>query len=510
MRTERELKFVADRETLRIALTIPLPGKMTHAPVSQALKSTYFDTETLGLMRHGVSLRVRQLGEECVLGVKKNAHAHGGYFEREEDEAPLPSSKVDLNVLDRKVSSKLRRIVGKKGLAPRFGSDIRRTLKTFRFHGADIEVALDEGFLFAGNRQEPIDEIELELKAGEPAVLFEFGLALVDALPLTPSVLSKAERAAELLSGDPPEPVGSTSPALAPDMRAEEAISVLFRTCFSQFLGNLPVLERGDSIEAVHQMRVAMRRLRPAFGLVYRLSSSAEFDALRAESKRIGTLLGQARDWDVFVQTIRDGRLPGFTDAPGFDKFVEVAKSRAEASHEAVMQLANDRTVARFALRLERFVALCGWRGEVRGDRPDWLSKPVVDFAIKSLDRLHRRLLRRGKGFGGQSSGERHALRIAAKHLRYAVEFFASLFHPHSAERYIQKAQALLDLLGQRNDETIALGLIKKLDFATDAQLSHAVGFAAGWCAHSGGGDELTLRKAWRALRDAEPFWRGG
>ena len=89
-----------------------------------------------------------------------------------------------------------------------------------------------------------------ELKTGEPAALFEFGLALVDALPLTPSVLSKAGRAAELLSGKPPEPVRSASPPLASDMPAEEAISVVFQSCFSQFLGNLPVLERGDSIEA--------------------------------------------------------------------------------------------------------------------------------------------------------------------------------------------------------------------------------------------------------------------
>ena len=237
-------------------------------------------------------------------------------------------------------------------------------------------------------------------------------------------------------------------------MPAEEAISVVFQSCFSQFLGNLPVLERGDSIEAVHQMRVAMRRLRSAFGLVYRLSPSPEFDALRTESKRIGTLLGQARDWDVFVQTIRDGPLPGFADAPGFDKFIRVAQSKAEAAHGAVTRLANDRTVARFALRLDRFVGLRGWRGDPQSDRSDWLSESIVDFAIKSLNRLHRRLLRRGKGFRSQSLGERHALRIAAKHMRYAVEFFGSLFHPHSAaERYIDKAQALQDLLGQMDLE---------------------------------------------------------
>ena len=173
-------------------------------------------------------------------------------------------------------------------------------------------------------------------------------------------------------------------------------------------------------------------------------------------------------------------------------------------------QLANDRTVARFALRLDRFVALRGWRGDAQRDPPDWLSEPVVEFAIKSLSRLHRRLLRRGKGFRSQSPGERHALRIAAKHMRYAVEFFGSLFHPHSAERYIDIAQALQDLLGQQNDATIALGLVKTLDFGADAELAYAVGIAAGWYARSSGGDEPALRKAWRSLRNAEPFWREG
>ena len=172
-------------------------------------------------------------------------------------------------------------------------------------------------------------------------------------------------------------------------------------------------------------------------------------------------------------------------------------------------QLAKDGTAGRFALSLERFVALRGWRDSSEDDQLDRLAEPVVDFAIKSFDRLHRRLLRRGKGFSGQDPGQRHALRIATKHMRYAVEFFSSFFHQHSCERYIEKAQALQDLLGQQNDARVALGLIKTLDFAADAQLAYAVGFAAGWCAHSGGGDELKLRKTWRSLRKAETFWRG-
>lgn len=508
MHAERELKFVADRATLETALTLPLPGAIIRGPVSQALKSTYFDTKALELMRHGISLRVRQSGGKCILGVKRDGRAHGGYFEPDEEEALLRTPKVDLNVLDRKRSSELRDIIGKKTLSPRFGSDIQRTLMTLRFHDADIEVALDEGFLFAGERREPTEEIELELKSGEPVALFDFGLALVDTLPLRPSTLSKAARAAELLSSKPRAPVCSTAPALARNISAEETLAALLQSCLSHFLGNLSVLEQGELIEAIHQMRVAIRRLRSAFGLVHG-DASPEFDALRAESKRIGSLLGQARDWDVFVQTIRDRPLPGFTNSPGFNKIVGLAQSRARAAHGAVRQLTKDGTVGRFALSLERLVALRGWRDSAEDGQLDWLAEPGVDFATKNLDRLHRRLLRSGKGFSGQGPRQRHALRIATKHMRYAVEFFGSFFPSHSCKRYIEKAQALQDLLGQQNDATVALSLIKTLDFAVDAQLAYAVGFTAGWCAHSGGDNEPKLRKTWRSLRKSETFWRG-
>ena len=105
---------------MRTALTIPLPGEMTHRPVSQALKTTYFDTDAFDLMRRGISLRVRQSGKDYVLSIKRDAGAHGVYFLRDEEEAPLPSATFDLNVLDGRISSDLREIVG----------DIRANFKT--------------------------------------------------------------------------------------------------------------------------------------------------------------------------------------------------------------------------------------------------------------------------------------------------------------------------------------------------------------------------------------------
>ena len=85
----------------------------------------------------------------------------------------------------------------------------------------------------------------------------------------------------------------------------------------------------------------------------------------------------------------------------------------------------------------------------------------------------------------------------------------ASFTQPRLVERYAEKAAALQDLLGERNDATIALRLIHTLDFRSDAQFAYAAGVAAGWRARGGLGEEPALRKAWRSLRRAEPFWRG-
>ena len=95
------------------------------------------------------------------------------------------------------------------------------------------------------------------------------------------------------------------------------------------------------------------------------------------------------------------------------------------------------------------------------------------------------------------------------KHMRYATEFFGSLFKPDSAvERYAHRAAALQDRLGELNDAMIAQGLIKELDFDADPELAYAAGVAVGWCALASVGDAAALSKAWRSLLKADRYWR--
>ncbi len=506
---ERELKFIADRKTLKAAVSAPFLGGEAGPPTWRELRSVYFDDDDGDLSRARVALRVRHVDGGWVMGLKRAGSEDRGAFEREETEAPSPSGEPDLLLFDEAIAREVTDLTGSKPLKPRFGSEIRRAARTVETNGAAIEVAFDEGFLFAGERREPTAEIELELKSGAPAALFGLGLELVDAFPVTLGLRSKAERAHALLSAEPAQPAHAEDPALRSDMTLDEAIADLMRNCLAHFLGNLPALDSSAAVEAVHQMRVAMRRLRSALGLFGRAFPCAEFEALRAESGRIAAVLGEARDWDVFVERLSDGDLKRFAEEPGFDALRASAEAKAAAGHAAVTRLAGEKTVARFVLRLERLAAARGWRDGAGGETLAALEEPIEAFAVRWLEALDHKVRRRGRHFRSLTPEARHALRIAMKHMRYATEFFGGLFHPKAAaERYAEKAAALQDLLGELNDAAIALRLVKGLGPTKTTQAAYAAGVVAGWCARAREGDVVALRKAWRDVLHAPPFWR--
>jgi inorganic triphosphatase YgiF len=110
-RPERELKFIANRDTFKTAVALPLLGEASDS-AARALKSVYFDTESLDLMRRRIALRVRRMEGRCIIGVKKGMHSDGSHFERDEVEAPSPTPEVDLSLLDKETAEGLRSVIG--------------------------------------------------------------------------------------------------------------------------------------------------------------------------------------------------------------------------------------------------------------------------------------------------------------------------------------------------------------------------------------------------------------
>jgi CHAD domain-containing protein len=175
----------------------------------------------------------------------------------------------------------------------------------------------------------------------------------------------------------------------------------------------------GGAIEArdpeyLHQLRVGIRRLRTVLRV---------FKAKRLERRlrKLTKVLGEARDWDVFVGG-RQGQ-GGARGAGTLPRSLSSAEFRAFSSRRSI------------------------GRGQSR-------ARAARRFAAGALDRLHRKVLRRARAIDWRKPKRRHAVRIAVRRLRYGCDFFSPCFK--DAARYLRGLSDLQDLLGDLNDIAVA------------------------------------------------------
>ena len=171
--------------------------------VRSKLVSTYYDKPTLALHRERLSLRVRKQGSEFVQTVKAENPTQADILERKEWEDQIPSKRPVLDAP--KTGKRLPDTVRGEELRPVFTTTVTRTvIEISPGPSARIEAAIDEGEIRTskGDAVEPISEIELELKNGDPRVIFDAALQLLEAAPIRIETRSKAERGYRLLGTD--------------------------------------------------------------------------------------------------------------------------------------------------------------------------------------------------------------------------------------------------------------------------------------------------------------------
>ena len=185
---EIELKFRMPPGAAEQVLQHP----MLQGPERTAqLRSVYFDTPDGALRGRGLGLRLRDTGEGFVQTVKHDDGSGG--IERGEWECFTPDEALDGDALARTPAGKA--LGGRIGdLRPVFATSVERRMRVRCEGDTVIEVSFDSGEVSSGDRREPISEVELELKEGQPAALFDLGRQLVRATPLRLSFESKAER----------------------------------------------------------------------------------------------------------------------------------------------------------------------------------------------------------------------------------------------------------------------------------------------------------------------------
>ena len=221
--------------------------------------SVYFDDRHRTLQKKGLSLRVRQIGERRIQTIKAS-NGHAGPIDRGEWEAVVTASRPDLAAAR---GTPLERVLAKlrDPLEPLFETRVSRTAFPVQFGNSDITFSLDQGRIDTGKSTAPICELELELKNGSAGDLFQFARQLDEKIPLELSYETKSGRGYSLLDESSADAGKAHEVALQSGMSCAETFRVIAHECLRHIMQNREGIVEGEA-EALHQMRIAVRRFR--------------------------------------------------------------------------------------------------------------------------------------------------------------------------------------------------------------------------------------------------------
>ncbi len=477
--TETELKFqVPDGRRDAVA------AALRRGRVRQLrLVAFYVDTPDRKLAAAGIALRLRREGRRWVQTLKGRGH---GMFSRFEHELPVAAPAagaipdIDLNrFAGTPAGDALAAALGEDGTALQviFTTDVRRTLRLMKSGASVIEVALDEGFLQAGEVSRSLCELEFELKSGTLGDLLALARRWVPRFELWLDVRTKADRGDQLARNQPYGPVvfaGDGAVPLEKSIQVDAALRRMVAACLAHLLPNAAELARGTAVaEHLHQARVALRRLRTALQGFADAGTAAE-SAWNEQLKALFDPLGAARDRDALQAWLLPALQAAGLPAPqlpalAIDGVDPGAAFRTAAANDLMLQL------IRYA----------------RGS-PDAASPVLRPLAAQRLRGQQRRLREDADAFAGMHGAERHAVRKRLKRFRYSVELTAALWSPKVVGGLLAAVRPAQQRLGQLNDLAVAQQL-----FTTRDPMTAGDWFARGWLAAT---IDASLPAAGRAL----------
>ncbi|MFO7703660.1 MAG: CYTH domain-containing protein [Halopseudomonas sp.] len=291
---ETEIKLRATPETLAAVQAHPLvQARQQGQWQTGTLYNQYFDTPARDLAAAKVALRVRRDGDQFIQTLKSRGHSVAGLSERNEWDWPLQQPELDRALLDDTCWPDALAGLDKNLLQPIFTTDFERTkvMLVWQREGqaVEVEAALDQGRVLAGQAQEIISEIELEIRTGPAAALLEMALELSADLPLMPCDISKAERGYRLFD------------AASYDLRlhaggwqAESTVDEVITASGMQLLGHSQRLaeqyRHAGQWRLFRELTVTLTALRASFG-VYDLALPRS--SVQAFVQPMDALLGQ-------------------------------------------------------------------------------------------------------------------------------------------------------------------------------------------------------------------------
>lgn len=503
------LRLRGGKDALARLLQVPPLTVLAAGATVSEIETIGFDTPRSHLRKAGLQLRVERRGARCVQVLSSlqagwsdpirvlREHAVTAMKPRTARLAGL--AEYPAKATDEALEPQFRHVVEQRVMALP-GTD-----------GGEVAVALESGVLEAGGCQSPCDEVVLSPgpRAAE-ADSWRVALALHRLEPLVFEPLDPAERARIVASDRPPGWHKAGAVALDEGTSLDDGIGAILRQCFTQWLDNHAAARVGRDIEGVHQMRVALRRMRAALGFLAPWLPPVEARAFDKELKWMARRLGAVRDLDVLLaETLAPVRRARGKD--GALRTLERAVGDARAgAHAALVGAMESPRYTAMVLEMGGWIAGHGWRGTQEGA---WTA-PIGREARARIEAAYRQALDAGGDFTGLDAEARHNLRLDIKRLRYVLQFVGGAFGER-AQPWLRLLALLQDGLGAANDAALAEAQLERVvsegerPAKQQRKLARASGLVVGWWLARAGGREDELRGLWAQFVALQPFWRG-
>jgi CHAD domain-containing protein len=412
-----------------------LPGVgSTGRGADPRLDATYYDTEDLRLAANRITLRRRSGGDDEGWHLKRPSGA-----DRTETREPLSDD------LPASLAAEVRPVTGGEPLVP---------VARIRNHRRETAIRDPHGRVLAVVARDKVRG-DRHVRPRGTARWRELEVELVDGERPLLDAVEAVLRSAGARPSDSPSKLARALSAPAPNDSGAAYLTAYLRAQRCAVVDNDPRV-RAQDVDGLHNMRVAVRRLRATLRTFRPLLDRERTEPIRAELHWLAGLLGAVRDGDV-LRDLVDGLPPDRVGGP----------VRARVRTRLDVDQAQARAALATALESQRYAALRrDLEALTEGEQPHATPKRLRRCARKALHRADDRLDRAVDSTDAGRDAALHDARRAYKRARYAVELVEPLVGPR-AGKLAKRLAHLQDVLGDHQDAVVAAGLLAEFGIDT-------------------------------------------
>ncbi|ELB2102862.1 inorganic triphosphatase [Vibrio parahaemolyticus] len=401
METEIELKFFVSPE-----FSETLRAKISETKVLQHscrdLGNTYFDTADNWLRQHDIGLRIRRFDDVFVQTVKTAGRVVAGLHQRPEYNAEHTNNEPDLSLHPSDIWPSGKDVATLQSeLVPLFSTNFTREQWLIGMpDGSQVEVAFDQGMVVAQGedgeeRQEPICEVELELKSGQTDALFTLARSFCEQGGMRLGNLSKAAKGYRLATGYTGDEV---KPLSLVDSNKTDTVEYCLINSLEHALSHWhyheQIYSERDSVEALREISNAIRFIRQTLtifgGVVPRRASAI----LRQELKWLEEELVWLDEHAHLEELLDDkGNVLRKLDARKFLVSELTQQLEELPSREEMLTLLSSARYTGLLLDLSRWILARGWQPFLDEKAREKMASNVMSFSVTQLDRTWAELM---------------------------------------------------------------------------------------------------------------------